>query len=605
MAYAERVIKDTAAAVSTAADIEETFSFETIPEKMTTGYSSLKITFPADKDYVKKLNEKAFCRENKQSIIMLCSSMLDLIDVAETALNKFGAVTGIYQNEVDRCRKDWIDYRDKNFGAHEEVTGVSYILPEDLPSGSVMEANSEDGWQRVINAKGRKPKQRKTQASARRVKIDWAEPQLESASVREYTDTDLALADFVWPEGSLKIELVYQPGVRAPFTAAGERVSQKDLSKHKMADLVWQEIRPATYIPIGTLDVASLRIIYDEGCITEQQFNVIVSVLPEERALPDMKLLTTDEAINLYGSIPCRIARTSFWAGRACQELVKGKYPGKTSLVNAWNKRLAVLPESIDTELPMKTLHGFLKSTLKEAKPNVNSSLFSFKAAMGATQRTGESKTAYMERVKKSMNCYWGSQFDAFKAYWLAINEQMPEVKAAAPKLAGRLSALMRKRADVIADLATKKAASTGKIASSYAAAIKEKTQEFQEVSEGLSWRSKVLLATRIVRNKSKSFFFGSKSKIMGDDDTPSVFERISRSNYFPNKKWFLLNPKRKADPIVKDDFDVDYERLTTFMDGSECRPWFKVASWPIRAPVRLAIRLTRVLGSLWNHTGT
>jgi hypothetical protein len=604
MTEVERIIKLTAEAVATSADIEETLQFDKIPEKMTAPFASATLEAPTETAFLKKINQADFCRVNKQTILMWVASMVDLLNVITEANTKFGATTGISSKEVDKAMCQWIDYRSRNFGEHEEVTGVSYVLPEELENGSVLDANSEDNWQRVVNAKGRKPKARKTQASTRRVKIDWAQPNLESASVREYTDTDLALADFVWPEGSLKIELVYQPGVRAPFTANGERVSSKDMHKHKISDLVWQEIRPGTYIPIGTLDVASLRLIYDEGCITEQQFNVIVSVLPDERALPDMKLLTHEEAVRLYGQAACRLARTSYWAGRACQELIRGKYPGKTALVNAWNKRLAIVDGDIDTELPMKTLHGFLRSTLKEANPNPNSSFYSFKAAMGATQKVGESKTAYLERVKKSMQCYWGSQYDKFVGYWEVINAEQPEVKPAIPKLAGRLAAKMRKRADELADLATKKAISSGKVAASYAAVLKQKTEEYQEVAQGLSWRSKFYLAARICKNKARSVLFGAKSVVMGEPDELSIFEKIAASPYFPNKRWFFLNPKRKADPLVADDLVVDYSQMGTFMDGSDCRPWFRWATWPIRQPVRLSIRLLRVVASVWHHTG-
>jgi hypothetical protein len=256
-------------------------------------------------------------------------------------------------------------------------------------------------------------------------------------------DENVSHEDMVFVPQTQHITLVAQPGHSVPFID-NKRVAFKDIKGNK--NVVWREIEPEGFYPVGTFDKAFLAVLFDMGYLTRVAYQTLLDsgAVPDE--VPNAVRPLLEEELKAKGMTNHQIAtaRVLLYAGLTCKLLRENDLVAKVPFAEKWFKRLLDVPEPLDPLPPARRFYTAIRHAVKSGSP-VNKVFYGFLMGNLANWKQGELKTEMVDRCKPSVGFYWQDQAETY------INEfkklDLPFIKTKGASINRKLLQLAEKRA--------------------------------------------------------------------------------------------------------------------------------------------------------------
>jgi hypothetical protein len=256
-------------------------------------------------------------------------------------------------------------------------------------------------------------------------------------------DENVSHEDMVFVPHTQHITLVAQPGHSVPYIN-NKRVAFKDIKGNK--DVVWREVEPEGFYPVGTFDRAFLAVLFDMGYMTQTAYQTLL----DSGAVPDsvpnaVKPLLEEEVISKgLDKKQVGVARVLLYAGLACKLLREADLASKVPFAEKWFKRLLDVPDPIDPLPTARRFYTALRHAVKSNTP-VNKVFYGFLMGNLANWKQGELKTEMIERCTPSVKFYWQDQAATYISEFKKLD--LPFIKTKGASINRKLLQLAEKRA--------------------------------------------------------------------------------------------------------------------------------------------------------------
>jgi len=256
-------------------------------------------------------------------------------------------------------------------------------------------------------------------------------------------DENVSHEDMVFVPNTQHIALVAQPGHSVPFLD-NKRVAFKDIKGNK--DVVWREIEPEGFYPVGTFDKAFLAVLFDMGYVTRTAYQTLLDSGAVPDAVPNAvrPLLESELIAKGITKDQITVARVLLYAGLAGKLLRENDLASKVPFTEKWFKRLLDVPEPLDPLPVARRFYTAIRHAVKSGSP-VNKVFYGFLMGNLANWKQGELKTEMIDRCKASVNFYWQEQHPTYISEFKKLD--LPFVKTKGASINRKLLQLAEKRA--------------------------------------------------------------------------------------------------------------------------------------------------------------
>ncbi|AZF86099.1 hypothetical protein [Sclerotium rolfsii fusarivirus 2] len=468
------------------------------------------------------------------------------------------------------------------------------VIPDHISERSSVDIDDRNkrakGWTKV-NRKNKKT------AAPRPVKAPSPPPSVADLPDDRSTAGEVNVGTSIFPVSQRRVlALVYEPPRRRPFVD-GKRIKMGDVAKTGTDKVEWKEVSGEQFYDTSGMSTAFLMTARADKLIPSSIYTGLVGKASDDWR--EVKVYTEPEAIEAYSKGAVNAAKIAYYWAQTESELNRANLTYKQVFFDTWFPRLMDLPAKLDGSTPARRLYVFTKMACKSKNPrtSLNKALMGFKMSQLIVWKGGETRAAMIEKSRKSLTAYWGDKaddyikaFEASPAGEFDIRPKYGNLAVKAKKL--MIDAERKARAD-----ATALKNMSAQAIADFTQAMKEEDEEVTQLTEGLSWFSRLNV-------RSRRLWSIVTGKVLGKseaEDRPgwrqvheSVYGHIGRifskatAGLSRSSRW--LTSKRVISAQVStteegESQDADAAVSITYED----RPWFAWAKYLTITPVKTA----------------
>jgi len=336
----------------------------------------------------------------------------------------------LFEEEWDKIQAEYFPPREVDKVPDDrDLADATLVVKHNSESGD------SDGFKTVTYTKKQKGKgkAKPSQRSQTAVKLD-IEPAHDDVGSDVFIDRVSLKGDFYFKSRAVMWYLAYQPANYGWQSADGTLVKAagRTGAKCRADGLKAIETKPPVYFNVERAPKELLLTLRASHLMSSSHLKsmYLLAGSRTEEALPEEECeLSASEAESAYSLDEMENAQVSFWAAQAEEILKAANFNGKLALVNEMYNRLAEMPSWTKRGEAARMFTRFLKSDI-EKHTSPNKSVTTMRNALFASWRQGESREAYIKRIKKTLAVIWGGDTNKLIEEFIAMNPQQSKPKS-------------------------------------------------------------------------------------------------------------------------------------------------------------------------------